>query len=269
MSHLCDFDFLPIRPLHEEFLETVNWLATALRRNGHLLDRPMLGWEGERLRMVGTVPHPQALDQCYRSEYVQVWLSKLDEWCQKTPTCDIRKHNEAPTHVGSLEGLEELYINPLENSILRCAPDGLGVPLYLLPLHPDERERLNNWQRQFDWVSLLEASCGCLEFECYREMADQHSWLTRQGRAWARRIEETTQLPTYYYLVHHYGRQGQRPCPLCGEEWLRESGEMGLDTFPYRCDPCRLLSVEPRHDEADIRSAFGRWSLGGLSAPGD
>jgi predicted nucleic acid-binding Zn ribbon protein len=269
VPYLCEFRFQPTRPLPEDFLDTVSLLATALRRNGHVLGEPVLGWEGHELRLLGSVPHPESLAPAYRSEYVQIWLTKLASWCEHTPSCEIRTHDEAPSHLGSLEDLPSLYIHSYENTVLRCGPDGLGVPLYLLPLHPDERERLNNWQRQYDWVASLEASCGCLEFEAYREMADQHSWLTRQGRAWAQRIEEVTQLPTYYYLVHHHGDANPRPCPGCGQEWQVEGEGLGLDSFPFRCDACRLLSCDASNHPGDVRSVFGRWSLGGMCSPGD
>lgn len=251
-------------------MDAVQWLALALRRNGQILGDPMLGWHSGRLRFVARVPHPDAMDVTHRSHHVQTWLTRLADCCKHTPSCEIQTHGEFPTHLASLEGVSSLYINPFEDSVVRSGRDGLGIPLYLLPIDADDRERLNNWQRQYDWISSLEASTGVLEYETYKEMADPFSHLSRCGRAWAHAIEEATGLPTFYYLVHHYGSEGNRPCPLCGEEWHVE-GEPheGLDSYPYRCGPCRLLSHEPSDRQDDpLRSGFGRWAQDSSMGPG-
>lgn len=270
MAYLCEFRFHPLRPLADDFMDAVHWLALALRRNGQILGDPLWSWQSGKVRFVAKVPHRDAMDPAHRSHYVQSWLTRLAECCKHTPACEIQTHGEQPSHLSSLDGLASLYINPFEDSVVRSGTDGLGVPLYLLPIDPDDRERLNNWQRQFDWISSLEAAGDLLEYETYRQMADPHSKLSRCGRAWAHLIEESTGLPTFYYLVHHYGDHQFRLCPLCGEEWLMD-GELheGLDAYPYRCGPCRLVSHHAGDTEADpLRSPIGQWSLGGQISPG-
>jgi len=266
MSYLCELRFRPRQPLEPEFLETLGLYITSLRRNGQFLGDYVSGWEGAQLVIRCKVPTKNAMDAVYRSDYSQAWLLTLSSWCERNPICKVHNHDAGSSHVESLQSLTRLIVDPFEDSPVRVSPDGLGVPLFLLPLEAEEREHLHSWHRQFEAVSVLEAGGGCLGFESYREMADPYGWLNRLGRAWAGRLEEATGLPTYYYLYHRYGDGSEpRPCSLCGADWQNFDAEW--TEFPLVCHSCRLLSEHPTDHGRDCRAAFGNRSAEALFAP--
>lgn len=253
--------FRPKKPVPAEFQETLVCLTTHWRRNGQILGEVNIGWRSRGLVMVGRVPHPGALESVHHTEYARAWLERLRECCSLPPTCRIQTHDEPPSHLGNLEGLAAYYVDPFQSSPLRSATDGLGIPLYLLPLEGDDRERFFLWSQQYDAVATLEALAGSLELESYREMSDPFSLLNRQGRSWARLVESTTHTPTYYWLVHLYGDGNPtRPCPTCGQEWHVEPSGDGLYRFPFRCDVCRLVSTVSQESGRDPRGDWGCWS---------
>lgn len=84
-------------------------------------------------------------------------------------------------------------------------------------------------------------------------MADPGSRLSDEGRSLALRVEQSTHLPTYYYIPRYWGRkkgENNRVCPGCGDAWRVSPAEMDQDWwhFPFRCDHCRLVS----HDASNI-----------------
>ena len=87
-------------------------------------------------------------------------------------------------------------------------------------------------------------NCEVGERWALNQMQEVKSQLSRQGLKICQRIEELTDVPTYYYL-HNYRKEKSnplsRPCPVCGDKWnLKEP----LNNFyEFKCDRCRILSV--------------------------
>lgn len=156
-----------------------------------------------------------------------------------------------------------LYTTPRSlESPLRSGIEGNGVPLHLLNLHYDDRERIYFWHSTYKSLARAEFA-GYFEAEICCELQDPNSALARTGRGLAQQIEDTTNLKTYYHLVRYYGRRDgddKRLCPGCGQKWaVGLTSESGLGRFPFRCDFCRLISDYASDADGDPRSRFGEW----------
>jgi hypothetical protein len=121
------------------------------------------------------------------------------------------------------------------------------VPVYRLPISHQQRDYLLRWTRTYRDHDCIWVGSGKLEVPTYREMADPRSELSREGREHCRIIEESTGIPTYYYLFRYHGRskkEKQRRCPLCRGTWQVTSpkGVKKFSRFEFRCKPCRLVS---------------------------
>ncbi len=144
-----------------------------------------------------------------------------------------------------------LYLHPYtfdHSSPVRSPELEEPIPLYLLPLKPEERECIYFWAKAYRAHDRIWLDSGTLEMRAWRELADPRSNLARQGRKNCAGIENATGKPTYYYLERYYAhRSGEelRPCPLCGRRWavrsLEEPGT-GFSDFFFRCKRCRLVS---------------------------
>ncbi|MEM9378781.1 MAG: DUF2310 family Zn-ribbon-containing protein [Planctomycetota bacterium] len=133
------------------------------------------------------------------------------------------------------------------------------LPLHLVPLPADDRERIVMWerlQRALDRV-WFHAPTDALELDAYRERA----WLDSAGiavaRDHARRVEQALGVPVYAWLERHYGApadDAERPCPACGGAW-RAKGEDTGETW-RRCDACRLASHVAYTNDAEDWARF-------------
>jgi len=117
------------------------------------------------------------------------------------------------------------------------------VPLYRLPNFA-HIEGLLFWQGDYKACDTLQIGCTTGERFALREMDRADSTLSRNGRDLCKTIEESSGIPTYYYLHKYYGRshaqEWKRRCPSCVGPWLMPKRIEPI--FDFRCDRCRLLS---------------------------
>jgi predicted nucleic acid-binding Zn ribbon protein len=70
------------------------------------------------------------------------------------------------------------------------------------------------------------------------------SQLSKQGLVICRKIEELTNIPTYYYIYNYKKYKGgdsiSRSCPSCKGEWGLENPLH--DFYDFQCNRCKLLS---------------------------
>lgn len=250
---LCRVNFPCLLEQRKGLQDAVNSWLISLERNGQILPGVVLGWTREGLLANCVLPTLNSLS--FPSPYVENSFKIIRSFCE--PEIHVEPDPEME-YIDSLNTVAKLILCGNESLPLRCNK-GLGVPLYLLPWHADDREKLFCWALEFARVSDLEASCGSLEWEAYREMADLWSSLTRRGRAWADYIEKTVNIPTYYYLVRHYGNEGeQTQCPCCGRPRTRIEGEEPFGNT-LQCDADRLISGSPSDTSGDWRAKWGTW----------
>ncbi len=75
-------------------------------------------------------------------------------------------------------------------------------------------------------------------------MQEIDSQLSKEGIEICRKIEELTNIPTYYFLYNYKKtKEGHlpKPCPTCNKKWHLK--ERLHDFFDFKCDKCKLLST--------------------------
>lgn len=137
-----------------------------------------------------------------------------------------------------------LYTTHLDS----CSPlyngnDFCPVPLYQLGMEPELSETLIHWQENWQACDQLQMNSGTLEKQALAEISDVESPLSQQGRELARTVENSTKIPTFYYL-YRLGTDTEleqnRKCPSCHGNW--KLSEPLHDIFYFKCDRCRLIS---------------------------
>jgi predicted nucleic acid-binding Zn ribbon protein len=121
------------------------------------------------------------------------------------------------------------------------------IPLYKIPFTYEKTSyyNINSWERNFIRVNGLWFN-GTINESWMQDQLERHdSELNNQGFKCAKKIEELTKLPTYYYLFN-YREGGEKKdkltkCPGCGGDWLIE-GKTPDDLYGFKCDPCRFVS---------------------------
>jgi predicted nucleic acid-binding Zn ribbon protein len=150
-------------------------------------------------------------------------------------------------------------------SPLRRGDSGKPIPLYRLPGVHNDREAIYFWQHTYHSCDLIWMLSGELETSSYKQLAATDSELSRDGRATCRYVEKVTGIPTYYYLMRHWGRRRNeeaRKCPGCGRAWRTThpiNPEGTFSHFTFKCDKCRLVSLMANVDYDERRALVGEW----------
>lgn len=136
-------------------------------------------------------------------------------------------------------------------SPIRRGDNGKPVPTYRIPISETERCDLTLWKSSYVRTDEIWIASGTLEIPAYKELVEPESGLSEIGRELCKSIEDTTGIPTFYYLDRYYAygdeRESQRKCPVCGGKWRSKTPESGKKkevTFDFRCIKCRLVSDE-------------------------
>lgn len=139
-----------------------------------------------------------------------------------------------------------LYTTHLQS----CSPIHSGdsfapIPLYKqLRNQPHLSQDVIKWQENWQACDQLQMNGAVLEQEALNEISDHQSRLAKHGRYLAQEIENTSGVPTYYYLYRVGGisleEEQRRCCPECGGDWALN--EPLFDVFHFKCDRCRLVS---------------------------
>ena len=142
---------------------------------------------------------------------------------------------------------------------------GKPIPTYKLPVSDSIQEGLYFWAESYRHHDAIWLESGVLEIPAYKQLADPHSGLARQGRELCTKIEQATGKATFYYLHRYWGRKGQaeenRLCPVCGCRWHVGdiANENGFWVFPFRCYPCRLVSHKADSFEDERHARIGEY----------
>lgn len=141
-----------------------------------------------------------------------------------------------------------LFSHFAENvSPIRCADHFAPVPLYRLQPtgSKQDHEELIRWQLQYQALDEIQMQQKrVLHKSAENALQGLHSELNRQGRRFARLIEQQQGKVCYYYLYSGSSKDCQaettKACPSCGEFWRLE--ESWHELFQFRCETCRLVS---------------------------
>jgi predicted nucleic acid-binding Zn ribbon protein len=245
---------------HEQTEEALEAWFRALQRHGQILGDPVRGVEEEAWFAFVRQPCGNSLAEENSSRYVLKQLECLNLLfgqrpeirllTQGCPEWTCSKWQESPWLV--LLGAAEDGLGSLRASDLSC------IPNYQIPLDADDSERLSFWAQAQERHKSIWFSSGSLEIEAYRALADPLSELNLQAASLAWQVEKAVGRPVFTTLFRHYalpdGKEENRPCPLCGEPWRVDDKD-----FPYRCEPCRLLSEIGPSDPENGLEWIGTW----------
>jgi len=227
-----------------------SYLAS-LFHSGQLCGEYFVTWTKGLLNAHVLLTGPHAFELRHHSVYGKKELAKVIEAFGKRPvwrTLDDAAGQEATPWKGAPFFYLFTHAFDWASPSPVCRGDGKGqVPLFTLPITFEQKEQINFWQGSYYHHDNIWLASGVLEVAAYRQLADPASELAQQGRELCRELEAATGIPTFYYLMRHWGRtkgEDKRRCPGCGAHWsvTRESKKRHFEEFDFRCDKCRLVS---------------------------
>lgn len=230
-------------------LDSVEWLAGALRKNGQALGREMPIVQTRRtLTLFLLLPAKDALAGHFnrwakdllrkiRAAGATGPFAKLRGWERSwgLKTCSCRRRSSCVLFTTYLD----------VDSSLRCGDCFLPVPLYTMkPWRNSEFGDVLVWEANYRACDTLYMNSASGEQFGLRQISDVESALSKEGRKACRHIEKQTGEPTYYYLFRGDGRslkqEQARRCPSCNGRWFLK--KTWLSFFDFRCKRCRLVS---------------------------
>lgn len=228
----------------------INNYLEMLRYNGQILGREFpiamfAGWFVTRL----VCPEENSLNEVFNSPQVKQALNRLTKAGLLAPKIktigeDLNSlecaHNFQPSW-------QVLYTTFLDTcSPLRCGETLAPIPLYRTPqaISNGDRKSVLKWQEEWVNCDELQMNGSAVSAFILKEMGDVDSKLFFQGKNLCQRLEQITNVPTYYYLYRVAGTslqaEQERKCPGCGGQW--KLPEPLFDIFDFKCDQCQLVS---------------------------
>lgn len=224
-------------------------LLRSWRTNGQILgkEQPVFLNHNE-LIATAIIPEEDSLEALYNTEDARSIILTIGE--TEGAVLDIKIVGISPYGIAACEcekpGSYILYTNYASLSPpIRCGDCSFPVPLYKIPTRNDEeRNRITLWQASYQSCDMLHVNSAIGEQFSQRQVQHHDSPLAKEGRDICSKIEEHTEIPTFYYLSKPGGKslkqEKKRTCPSCKNKWLLK--ESWHDIFDFKCESCRLLS---------------------------
>lgn len=247
---LAHVTFGGLRGKSREVLEdAAESYLSALFKGGQICGERFLTLTKEKLNAHVLLAAPEAVNLTSHTAWGRKKLAALVTLTGREPLWKILDDDAGKTS-SKWKGAPSLYLftNAHRWYSPVCRGDGKQpVPLFSLPVTDEMKEDLYGWQKSYGRLDGVWLESGALEIPAYRQLADPTSELTEKGRRLCEEIEQTTKVPTFYYLMRYWGRarnEDERVCPGCGGAWrtAAEAEEKEFWQFHFRCDPCRLVS---------------------------
>lgn len=225
-------------------------LTRALAKNGQVL-RWLEIEDVDFTSLICTTPRLDSLERKHWSVYANNIWEAFEERGGRLEIINFRAaepREEARPTAYLLDLLESVPVMDFDSQD--------EIPLYLLPINADERERIYDLHRDCWRMACLEYG-SVLEFECYRQLADLDSPTNRIGLEHRDLLETALGASVYYKLCCFYGYpqdKDGRPCPMCGDMTTAI-----WNSACHQCDSCRLLVDAPGNSEGDYRAPIGRY----------
>lgn len=249
---LASVTFIPHTDHEEAELVTVaeEHLGTLLK-NGQIYGEYVTGWCEGAYQAFVHLSHRHAADNRYLSQWGQKTLASVVRQFGDEPVWEMLD-DEASARGVTTKSAKSLYLFAHYmhvGSPVFHGGRGVPLPLQLLPICDRLREELYDWGESSRCHDRLFLEGGALERPAYEQLAKQDSDLVQHGRQLAAELQTATKIPSYYYLLRHWGhptKEDQRPCPSCGNPWRAEKSPLPSQSpfhlFHFRCEPCRLAS---------------------------
>lgn len=270
MLILARASFRAVRKRKKSDLEdAASWYLACLARQRQADSDFVYAWEKGVLQAYLNLTAPNSTELRYHSSWGVEALEKVVELFGSRPRwklLDDKHHDPVPTW----KGAPFLYLFTdcnQEDTPIRRGDTGESVAPVLLG-YPEEGKICYHWyfwKRRYEDLDAVWLDCGKLEVPAYRQLAEPRSELSKEGREVCATIERITGIPTYYYLMRYWGRkrgESARVCPGCGGKWRRRvpsEPKRKFWEFPFRCDPCRLVSRDAPEDNEPRYAKIGEF----------
>jgi predicted nucleic acid-binding Zn ribbon protein len=190
-----------------------------------------------------------SLEKKHNTEWVNKQLDKIEKLCSSklqiktlgktfknyTGVCRCKKHD-----------FLILFTHFLNNAgPVDCGNCFKPIPLYkIIELNQGIRQEILCWEQDYQSCDKLQIHCTVGEKWATKQMSDSKSQLSKEGIEICRKIQDLTDIPTYYYLYNYRNikieKDKKRPCPSCNGKWILEKKLNTL--YDFKCDNCNLIS---------------------------
>jgi predicted nucleic acid-binding Zn ribbon protein len=229
----------------EELVET--YLAHLLRQ-GQLCTEYFFAWTDGILNAYVHIPSPNAHALRHHSSYGKKSLAEVKKVFGQNPEWKLLESGKGKwSSTWRRAPFLYLFTHAFDDEPPFSRGDnGKQIPAYLFSI--PRLENIYSWQCSYREHDRVWLGSGALELPAYRQLADPSSELSEDGRDLCRQIEEITNIPTYYFLMRHWGRrqnEDARKCPGCGRSWRTEyttEKRTCFWQFEFQCHSCRLVS---------------------------
>jgi predicted nucleic acid-binding Zn ribbon protein len=231
----------------EEFFEYADYYFRSLHKTNQIENKERQFEPIENgLSVILFCPEKNSFETAYSTQYAKQWRAKLETELECNFEFNYIGTDPEYGEAFIPESSDFFILKTGEYSSLLDGDTFDPIPLYKIPFTYDGETYtdINWWERNYIRVEGLWFS-GEVGGKWSEDQLQNHdSELSEQGRACAKKIEEVTKVPTYYFLFNY--RVGQeadklRKCPGCGGDWLI-NGKTSDDLYGFKCDSCRLVS---------------------------
>lgn len=187
-----------------------------------------------------------SLDEENFSASTRIYLSRLIKMCSVTPQLEyigINADLESSCRCDKPSGLVMYADMDAQTSPVICCDCQRGFPLRRFRLGG----RFEDFGELFDWQKLYgsfrtQYRMGVGDAFAFMMLSRPDSQLSAKGRSLASRLEESSGIVVYYYMLTDE-RNDNGLCPICGRPW--QSDYPDALGFVYCCQECRLVSNPP------------------------
>jgi predicted nucleic acid-binding Zn ribbon protein len=263
---LCNRKRTVSRDKYEDQVE--DWLGT-LERFEYIYEERSAVWVADsKMEVIVNATRMDSLEPKHFNKYTRLNFEKMAEISDGIPKVSLREHKPRkkwPTW----KTAKELYLYTdyvREGLPVKEGRKGIGIPIYQLPIEPDQAEQIAFWAIRYRRLDGVQLGCGELEIPAYRQLAEVKSVLSRSGREACQLIEKATGKPTYYFLHRYWGwesedKETNRRCPSCGGNWHNKAkSKHGIGRFVFKCESCRLVSERCSSTENKKYAEIGTWN---------
>jgi len=243
------FGKLPASADADEVADKLDGYFGMLQKNGQICGGALHTVSNGNVVAFASLVRPDAMLRTHHSRYGIAELDVLCELFGKPPSWEILADHVPAAFPDLFNSSALCLFSSFTDGLspICCMDTGERLPLYMIPVGDDVRERLYFWSREYNRMDNIWVSSGELEIPAYEQLATASSLLAKEGRKLAAQVESVLKVPVYYFLMRYYGRgedDSQRCCPGCGNDWRYKvaATKSHFLELPFRCSECRLVS---------------------------
>lgn len=232
----------------DELYQEFNLLMSFYRGNGQTQGKIESQYiAGNKITALPYTLEKNSLAQENNNIYVNKWIEKIQTLSNSIISIKtIGKTQEDYSGCCTCEKSDFYILNTNYTSIdspITCGKCNSSVALYHLPKYYDFGYMpILSWETNYQACDNLQMNCEVGERWALNQMQEIGSQLSKQGIDIAKKVEELTNIPVYYFLYNyrkHKNDDINRLCPNCNKKW---SLKKRLYFYDFKCDDCRIIS---------------------------